>query len=140
MTLISDIASWMESIAPLRLSAEWDNTGLLLGDESREARRVMTCLTLTPESVREAIDRKADLVVSHHPLPFRPLKRITTAETSGRLLWQLASAGISIYSPHTAWDSAAAGINAMLAERLKLRFGSPNRARTEKRQHRRPLK
>ncbi len=125
MTLIVDITNWMESLAPLRLSAEWDNTGLLLGDSQRAVRSVMTCLTLTPESVQEAIDENADLVISHHPLPFRPLKKVTTSEPTGRMLWQLASAGVSIYSPHTAWDSAAAGINAMLAERLQIQASRP---------------
>ena len=120
MLRISDITYWMESLAPLRLSAEWDNTGLLLGDLQREVRRLMTCLTLTPESVAEAVSGKADLVISHHPLPFRPLRQITTVEPTGRMLWQLASAGVSVYCPHTAWDSAAGGINAQLASRLQL--------------------
>ena len=119
-TKVADITNWMETVAPLRLSADWDNTGLLLGDAARTVRRLMTCLTLTPESVGEAVAGRADLVISHHPLPFRPLKKITTQEPTGRLLWQLASAGVSVYCPHTAWDSAARGINAMLAERLGL--------------------
>ena len=120
MTLVADIANWMETVAPLRLSADWDNTGLLLGDCQRPVLRVMTCLTLTPESVEEAVEGRADLVISHHPLPFRPLKKITTHDVTGRLLWQLASARVSVYCPHTAWDSAVGGINAMLAERLRL--------------------
>jgi dinuclear metal center YbgI/SA1388 family protein len=110
----------MESIAPQRLSEDWDNTGLLLGDANRQVQRVMTCLTLTPESVAEAVAEQADLVLSHHPLPFRPLKSITTAEPTGRMLWELASHGISIYCPHTRWDSAADGINAQLAQRIGL--------------------
>jgi len=120
MTRVADIANWMETMAPLRLSADWDNTGLLLGDSQCGVLRVMTCLTLTPESVEEAVEGRADLVISHHPLPFRPLKKITTQDMTGRLLWQLASASVSVYCPHTAWDSAAGGINAMLAERLGL--------------------
>jgi dinuclear metal center YbgI/SA1388 family protein len=125
MTHVSHIANWMESLAPLRLSAPWDNTGLLLGDLQREVRRVMTCLTLTPESAAEAVAGQADLVISHHPLPFRPLKRVTACEPTGRLLWQLATAGVSVYCPHTAWDSAASGINSQLAERLELRHVVP---------------
>ncbi len=121
MLRIKDVTDWMEGLAPLRLSAEWDNTGLLLGDLQREVRRLMTCLTLTPESVAEAVSGKADLVISHHPLPFRPLKKIIASEPAGRMLWELASAGVSVYCPHTAWDSAAAGINAQLANRLQLR-------------------
>jgi putative NIF3 family GTP cyclohydrolase 1 type 2 len=88
------IADWMERLAPVRLSADWDNTGLLLGDSQREVKRVMTCLTLTLESVEEAVTGCADLVISHHPLPFRPLKKITADEPTGRLLWELAGAGV----------------------------------------------
>lgn len=120
-TTVKNISDWMEALAPNRLSAEWDNTGLLLGDSQREVARVMTCLTLTPESVEEAVTRGADLVISHHPLPFRPLKKITTNESTGRLLWELARASVSVYCPHTAWDSAADGINAQLASCLKLK-------------------
>ena len=64
--------------------------------------------------------RGAQLIVTHHPLPFRPLKRITTEGTSGRLLWQLIRQGISIYSPHTGYDSAREGINHQLAEAIGL--------------------
>jgi GTP cyclohydrolase I len=107
------------------LSAEWDNTGLLLGDMQREVYRVMTCLTLTPESVEEAVTKGADLVISHHPLPFRPLKKITASDPTGRMLWELAGAGVSVYCPHTAWDSAASGINARLAKLLQLKHVVP---------------
>jgi GTP cyclohydrolase I len=119
-TTVKIICDWMEEIAPLRLSADWDNTGLLLGDFQQEVNRVMTCLTLTPESVEEAVLRRADLVISHHPLPFRPLKKITACEPTGRMLWHLAQAGVSVYCPHTAWDSASNGINAQLARQLQL--------------------
>jgi dinuclear metal center YbgI/SA1388 family protein len=110
----------MERLAPLELSEAWDNTGLLLGDRLSPVERVMTCLTLTPDSVSEAIAGGAQLVIAHHPLPFKPLSRITTDSYVGRLLWRLATAGIAIYSPHTAWDSARRGINARLAELLSL--------------------
>jgi dinuclear metal center YbgI/SA1388 family protein len=80
----------------------------------------MTCLTVTPESAGEAIRQQADLIVAHHPLPFSATKRITTAQTPTRLIWELAQAGVSIYSPHTAFDSALGGINQMLSDRLSL--------------------
>jgi GTP cyclohydrolase I len=110
----------MEQLAPLGLSEAWDNTGLLLGDRSGPVERVMTCLTLTPDSVREAIAGGAQLVIAHHPLPFKPLSRITTDTYTGGLLWRLATAGIAVYAPHTAWDSAPRGINARLAQLLSL--------------------
>jgi len=125
MTKVADICEWMNQVAPVRLSESWDNTGLLLGDPSLDVGRLQTCLTLTPQSVEEAVDRQADMVIAHHPMPFKPVSRITTESTQGRLLWQLARAGISLYSPHTAWDSAESGINALLAKRLNLQDVRP---------------
>jgi dinuclear metal center YbgI/SA1388 family protein len=120
MLTIAQLCSYLESIAPLRLAEDWDNVGLLLGDPQRSAERVMTCLTVTATSAQEAIDRGVDLLVTHHPFPFRPLSRLTTESAVGRLLWQLARAGVAIYSPHTAWDSASMGINQQLAQGLGL--------------------
>ncbi|HEY5312186.1 MAG TPA: Nif3-like dinuclear metal center hexameric protein [Pirellulales bacterium] len=120
MTTIADIAAFLQRFAPAALAEEWDNVGLLAGDRQQPAQRVMTCLTITPDVVAEARQRRAELIVSHHPLPFRALKRITTDDDVGRLLWQLAGAGTAIYSPHTAFDSAANGINQQLAEGLGL--------------------
>jgi dinuclear metal center YbgI/SA1388 family protein len=124
-TTIHDITVFLEQFAPRNLAEDWDNVGLLVGDRSREAKKVMTCLTITPESAAEAIEEKADLIVVHHPLPFRGLKQLTTDSTPGRLLWDLISARISIYSPHTAFDSAREGINQQLAAGLGLRGIAP---------------
>lgn len=125
MTTISDVCRFLESFAPKHLAEDWDNVGLLVGDPDGSVQRVMTCLTVTPESAQEAIDRRAELIVSHHPLPFRPLKRLTTENTSAKLLWDLIRAGISIYSPHTGFDSASEGINQELASRIGLNDVEP---------------
>jgi dinuclear metal center YbgI/SA1388 family protein len=120
MPTIDEIARFLEEFAPPAAAEDWDNVGLLVGDRIRPAARVMTCLTITGASAAEAIGRRADLIVAHHPLPLRPLRQLTTDSREGRLLWQLIGAGIAIYSPHTAFDSAAAGINTRLAEQLGL--------------------
>jgi dinuclear metal center YbgI/SA1388 family protein len=120
MKTISDLLIHLETVAPLELAENWDNVGLLVGDPSRQVQRVMTALTVVPTNVQEAIDGKADIIVTHHPLPFHPLKKITTDSVPGKLLWRLMGAGISIFSPHTAWDNAASGINRQLAELLRL--------------------
>ncbi len=117
---INDVCEFLEAFAPPRLAEEWDNVGLLVGDPELAVTRIMTCLTVTPESAEEALERDVNLIVSHHPLPFRPLKRITADRYGSQLLWKLIRQGVSIYSPHTSFDSAALGINQMLAERLKL--------------------
>src|SRR5436190_2060219 len=120
MTAVNDIADFLESFAPSALAESWDNVGLLIGDRVRPVERVMTCLTITPESAAEAVAELANLIVTHHPLPFRPQNRLTTDTPDGRLLLQLIEAGIAVYSPHTAFDSAAAGINQRLATGLGL--------------------
>ncbi len=120
MTTVDNVAAFLESFAPTPLAADWDNVGLLIGDRARPVAKIMTCLTVTPPVVEEAVAAQADLVVAHHPLPFRALKSITADTHDGRLIWRLASAGISLYSPHTAFDSASNGINRKLAEGLGL--------------------
>ena len=110
----------MEQFAPTELGEDWDNVGLLVGDRELAAERVMTCLTITPNVVEEAIEQQANLIVSHHPLPFHATKRLTTDSISSRMLWDLVRAGIGIYSPHTGFDSAEKGINQTIATRLGL--------------------
>ena len=125
MTTIADLCRDLDAQFPEPLAESWDNTGLLLGDRHRDCRKIMTCLTITPTSLNEAIERRADLIVSHHPLPFRPLGRITTDSNVGKLLWELIGARIAVYSPHTRFDSARFGINQFLAERFGLCQAEP---------------
>jgi len=125
MPTIAAVADFLETLAPLELAEGWDNVGLLLGDRRRPARRVMTCLTITGDSAAEAVAEKADLIVTHHPLPFRPINRITSDTPDGRLLLSLLETGVAVYSAHTAFDSAAAGINQRLAEGLGLQSITP---------------
>ena len=120
MPELKNVCEFLDQFAPPPLAEDWDNVGLLVGDPRHDVRRIMTCLTITPASANEAVGENADLIVTHHPLPFRPLKRLTTDSTPGRLLLQLIRAGIAVYSPHTAFDSAASGINQQLAEGLGL--------------------
>jgi dinuclear metal center YbgI/SA1388 family protein len=120
MLSLAAVIDHLEQLAPPRLAADWDNVGLLLGDRAAEVARLMTCLTVTPESAGEAIERKADLIVTHHPILFRATKRLTGDSAEGRMLLGLARAGVAVYSPHTAFDNATAGINDLLARTLGL--------------------
>ena len=93
MPSVSDFHAFLEEFAPLRLAESWDNVGLLVGDRRREVRRLMTCLTITPMTVDEAIDGAADLIVTHHPLPFSAIKRVTSETTAGLMLLKLIASG-----------------------------------------------
>ena len=120
MPFLPDVLAALDQIAPLRLAAEWDAVGLLVSPRRPDIRRVITCLTLTPEVAAEAVRQEADLVVTHHPLPFRPVGRITPETGTGQVLLDLIGGGVGVWSGHTAWDSAAGGINDQLAAMLPL--------------------
>ena len=125
MTTVADVCRYLESFAPTALAEDWDNVGLLLGDRKDSVASIMTCLTVTADVVEEAIFQEVDLLVAHHPIPFKGINRISTDSPTGKLLWKLASNGIAIYSPHTAFDSARGGINQQLAAGLNLEGVQP---------------
>jgi dinuclear metal center YbgI/SA1388 family protein len=120
VTTVRDIAGWLDRFAPPGLAEPWDNVGLLWGDPENEVSRVMTCLTVTPRTSLEAVHERAELIVSHHPVLFRAVKRVAAGQPEGGVLWALAGAGVSILSPHTAFDNTVGGINDGLASRLGL--------------------
>jgi dinuclear metal center YbgI/SA1388 family protein len=132
--IAAEVVDFLDQFAPPQLAASWDNVGLLLGDGAAAIERVLTCLTVTPESAAETIDERAQLIISHHPILFRPAQRITTATPEGRVLLALAKAGVAVYSPHTAFDNTTGGINDILAQRLQLTGVQPLRQQEGPRQ------
>ena len=119
-------------MAPPSLAAEWDNVGLLAGDPALPANRILTCLTITPAVVEEAIAERVELIVAHHPVMFRGVKKLTPHTPDGRLLLALLRHGIAVYSPHTSFDNCSGGINDGLARRLGLTDVQPLRKVTSK--------
>ena len=128
MTTLADVITFMEEVAPPRLSEDWDNVGLLVGDRAQSTDSIMTCLTLTPDVAEEAVAERAGVIVSHHPVLFRAVQKLTSESHEGSVLLRLIQQGTAIYSPHTSWDSAPAGINQQLAESLQLNEIRPLRA------------
>lgn len=125
MATIADAVNCLHAIAPPELAEEWDNVGLLAGDPAQELVAALTCLTLSPDVAQEAIDQRVQLVVTHHPLPFRDVRSLSTDTIDGGTLWRLSRAGVAIYSPHTAYDSAEGGVNDQWAEALALNDVTP---------------
>jgi dinuclear metal center YbgI/SA1388 family protein len=125
MPTVAAIAAYLEQLAPFRLAEDWDNVGLLVGHRERNVTRLMTCLTVTPASAAEAIEAGAELIVTHHPMPFAATKRLTADTTVGRMLLDLIASGVAVFSAHTAFDSAGEGINQRLATGLQLRGIAP---------------
>src|SRR5262245_55556937 len=114
MPRVADLADWLSRLAPLTLAEEWDNVGLLVGDPAAEVSGVLTCLHVTPPVVAEALADNASLIVSHHPVLFKPTQRLVATTSEGRMLLDLARGSVAVFSPHTAFDGCASGINDLL--------------------------
>lgn len=125
MITLSMVAYFLDRFAPSGLAAEWDNVGLLLGERDSEINRIMTCLTVTPTTAAEAIERGANLIITHHPVLFRGAKKLTSDSSDGQMILDLIKAGIAVYSPHTAFDNTKGGINELLANKLNLQDVAP---------------
>lgn len=117
-----DIARAIESVAPLSLQEQYDNSGWQLGQPDAPVTGVLLCVDMTPDVVAQAVSRHCSLVVSHHPLLFRGLKHITGATVVERAVIDALHAGISLYSAHTNLDNAPApyGVSHRMAAMLGL--------------------
>jgi len=117
---LSDILGIINKIAPTSLAESWDNVGLQVGDPTAGISQIMIALDATPDVVETAIASGCQLLVTHHPLIFKPQKSISTATPQGRLIHAAIRGGLAIVSMHTNYDIADNGLNDVLAARLGL--------------------
>jgi len=122
---VKDILESLNIEAPFSLAEAWDNVGLLVGDPKQEVTAVLAGLDPTNRLVDEAIALGANTIVTHHPVIFKPLQTINTAEPNGRLLQKALANHIAIIGCHTNFDSARAGVSHYLALQLGLEDLSP---------------
>ena len=118
---VKDIISVIEEFAPLFLQENWDNSGLCIGSPEDSVSSVLLGLDCTPELVDEAISCGADMIVTHHPLIFSGLKKISPEDKVGEAVIKAIKAGISIYAAHTSADKVIAGVSGAMAARLGLK-------------------
>ena len=120
MTTVRDILNFIETLAPRTMKMDWDNVGLLCGSRSTPVSKVLVALDPFEHVCREAADWGADLLVTHHPLIFRPLNAVTDETSIGRGIMTLCRHGISAVNAHTNLDCAPGGVNDVLAGSLGL--------------------
>ena len=123
--LIRDIIDTIEEAAPLELQESYDNAGLIIGDPECECSGVLFCVDVTPGIIDEAARRGCNLIVSHHPLIFKGLKRLTGATVQERAAVKAVKADIAVYAAHTNLDAADDGVNYTLADMLGLSDVTP---------------
>ncbi len=121
MVQVKDIVAVMEEIAPQRLAESWDKVGLAIGNPQSEVKKILVALDATKEVIAEAIAKKANMIVTHHPmLLFQKMDSITANTPLGNKIYQLIGNDIAAFSAHTNLDIAKGGTNDVLAELIGL--------------------
>lgn len=117
---IKDILQTIEQLAPLPLQEDFDNSGVQVGDVTREATAALVCIDVTENVIEEAVSLGCNLIISHHPLAFRPFKSLTGRTYVERCMIRAIKHDITVYAAHTNLDNATDGVNYRLAEKLGL--------------------
>ena len=118
---VRDITEALEQFAPLSIQEGWDNSGLCIGSPEDEVHGVLVGFDCTPELIDEAVEKGCDLVVTHHPLIFKGLKRIPGGDPVSDAVIKAIRAGVAVYAAHTTADKVIAGVSGAMARRLGLR-------------------
>ena len=120
MMKLKEIAAYLDSAIPLSFQEDYDNSGLQVGEADTEIRAILLTLDVTEEVLKEAVDSKCNLIISHHPLIFSGLKRITGKSSQERIVLSAVRNNIAVYSAHTNLDIFNGGVSRKMAEKLDL--------------------
>lgn len=99
-----EIMEKLEELSPISFASSWDNVGLLLGDKEKEVKKILVALDVTDDVIEQAVRLDADFILSHHPMIFKGVKKVTAEDFIGRRILKLAQHGICYYASHTNFD------------------------------------
>ena len=116
MSKISDIYNVIDSFSPFDTEEIWDNSGLLIGDKTTLVKNAIVSLDVTSNTIKQALSNNSNLIITHHPVIFNPLKNISASS----IVYKLINNNISVISAHTNLDKSNFGINTVLARLLNL--------------------
>lgn len=118
---IKDLSQYLEEIAPIAYQEDYDNSGLIVGHPSSEIHQALISLDCTEEVIDEAIAQKCDIIISHHPIVFKGLKKFNGTHYVERVIIKAIENKIAIYAIHTNLDHVMAGVNGKICEKIGLR-------------------
>jgi dinuclear metal center YbgI/SA1388 family protein len=117
---VGEILNYINEFAPFKYAEVWDNVGLMIGSRKSEVKKIMLCMDVTAKTVEEAINKGANLIVSHHPFLFSKLKSVDFDTMTGQQISRLIKNDINVISAHTNLDVAVGGVNDTFAEAVGL--------------------
>ena len=117
---VKDIVAAIEEFAPASFQSDFDNTGLQVGSPEQEVHGVLGGFDCTPELVQEAVEKGCDMIVTHHPLIYHPIKKLDPADPTAAAVIAAVKAGVAVYSAHTSADKVPDGVSWTMAEKLGL--------------------
>ncbi|NLY46209.1 MAG: Nif3-like dinuclear metal center hexameric protein [Tissierella sp.] len=123
--IANDIIKILEKWVPKKLIDSWDNTGFQIGNPDIEVSKILIALDLDEDVLNKAIEEKFQMIITHHPIIFKPLKNLTTMDYTGNIISQVIKNDIVVYNAHSNLDLAEGGVNDKLAEVLGLKDTSP---------------
>lgn len=123
--LVKEFISKIEEKFPLFLQQDYDNSGMQIEGPNLELSNVLVTLDVTEQAVERAIETDAQMILSHHPMLFHPLKSIRSDNFIGRMIYPIIMNSITVYSAHTNYDAAKDGLNDLLAEKLGMKDVEP---------------
>ena len=121
VTKIKDVITCIEQMAPLAYQESWDNSGVQVGNVNQNVKSVLLCVDITEATLNEAIERGANLIISHHPLIFKGIKKLTGRNYIERVIIKAVQHNIVLYSAHTNMDKCIGGVNFRIANKLGLK-------------------
>lgn len=122
---VSTLVEFLDRLYPFALAESWDNVGLIVGDSKSEVTGISFCLDVTHDVLDEAIEDENNVIVTHHPVIFRAIKKLNASELQGGLVAKALKHGISLVALHTNLDSAVGGLNDTLCDELGLESVKP---------------
>ena len=134
MPRIKDIIEIFESLAPFSSQEDYDNSGLIIGDPEQEISKILLCIDSTEAVVEEAIENSCDLIVAHHPIIFRGIKRFNLGNYVEKTVEKAIKTNISILAIHTNLDNSLLGVNKIIAEKIgikKIKILKPKNINTD---------
>ena len=118
--ILSEITSYLETLVPLDFQESYDNCGLLVGEKETNVTGILICLDLTHQVIDEALEKQCNLIISHHPIIFSGLKKLTGQNITQQIVVRAIRKNISLYAMHTNLDNYYEGVNHILCRKLNL--------------------